>query len=212
VDDVGSLYTTSRSNAPNGLNGVLKFMRVGTSYAFTGVVVPQGDHGLGTPFDVQVMPGSGDLLVRDGLRINRYAKGTLAFVGTFIDAPNGIGRATFGPDGNVYACDNDRIARYDGVTGQFIDVFVPSVLEPHDLTFGNDGQLYVLSGFNFNPQKVLRYNGQTGALNGTFLNAPLPHLQSVFLLTAPDIPEPGMLAWCTAAVIAPALRRIRRAS
>jgi hypothetical protein len=212
VDDEGSLFTTSRPYDSNGLRGVLEFKRVANSYAFAGVVIPEGDHGLGMPNDVQVMPGTGDLLVRDGRTINQYSKGTLAFVHTFINAANGIGRAIFGPDGNVYACGDDRIDRYDGTTGQLIDAFVPSVPGPVDLTFGNDGQLYVLSNLDFDLQQVLRFNGQTGVLNGTFLNASLPFGQTNFMLTAPDIPEPGIFGACMVAMLAFGWGRFRRAS
>jgi hypothetical protein len=169
-----------------------------TTGAFDGVVIPPGNNGLGTPLNVYTMRGTGDLLVADGARINRYNKNTLAFVSTFVSAgAGGLGtffHTTFGPDGNLYIADtsHNQVLRYNGATGAFMDVFVSSIFSPDGLTFGNDGNFYAISGNNVNQQSVLKFNGTTGALIGTLVpanNTTIP--TATYLLTAPDIPEPG---------------------
>ncbi len=76
------------------------------------------------------------------------------------------------------------VFRYDEDSGAFVDIFVPpksgQLRSPLGLVFGPDGNLFAASGFNVNGSsfdKVLRYNGSTGAFLNDFadqnvLNSP----------------------------------------
>jgi len=130
----------------------------GTTGAFKGVFVPAGSGGLSFPLSM-----------------------------------------VFGPDGNFYVVSMDlrgvnpavnRVLRYDGLTGAFLGVFIPQGLgglgAPTAILFGpggtNDGNndLYVATtGLDFSAtglfptvpgtNKVLRYDGTTGAFKGVFV-------------------------------------------
>jgi hypothetical protein len=112
--------------------------------------------------------------------VHRYDFATGTFLGMVgdVDDPLGI---VHGPDGNVYVAEEatDRVLRFDGVTLQLIDAFVaddPQTPEdengplnaPTGVLFGADGDLYVAS---FNNDRVLRYDGTTGAFVGTLVSA-----------------------------------------
>jgi sugar lactone lactonase YvrE len=109
----------------------------------------------------------------------RYEAGTGDFVGVFASEevlnPNGI---AFGPDGSLYVGMGDlkRVGRYDGVTGDYLGDFVfddPETDEDETggmervrgIHFGPDGNLYVSSA---ETDSVIRFDGKTGALMGTF--------------------------------------------
>jgi len=206
----GFLYSTSQQFLPNGVTGVVRFN--GTSGAFGGVVIAPGNNGLGTPSSVVHMPG-GDLLVSDAQRVNRYNGTTLAFVSTFITpGSGGVGTLfefAFGPDGNFYSSDhtNDRVVRFNGSTGAFLGTFA-SVDNPRGLTFGNDGNLYVVSSVG-NVPRVDRFNGTTGAPMGTAVPPGSAIESALYLLTAPDIPEPACAAIAALLSSAALLRRCR---
>jgi DNA-binding beta-propeller fold protein YncE len=73
----------------------------------------------------------------------------------------------------VGSFDNNAILRYSESTGAFVDQFDPHNLanlkNPGPGVFGPDGNLYVSSGvFLNNNQKVLQYNGTTGAFQSVF--------------------------------------------
>jgi len=207
----GSVFTTGMTTSPAG-NGVLRFD--GTTGAFQGTVVAPGTNGLGTPRRVFTMPG-GDLLVTDDTRLNRYDKNTLAFVSTFV-APGaggltGIDGVTFGPDGNLYVSSDSQnlVDRFDGNTGAFLNTFVAGADNPSDIAFGLDGKLYALSG-PVGPKSVKRYNGTTGAFIDTFLPSdPANRAESLFIISAPPVPEPTSVALVTSALIIPATARRR---
>ena len=112
--------------------------------------------------------------------VHRYDFATGAFLGMVgaVNDPLGI---VHGPDGNVYVAEEatDRVLRFDGITLELIDAFVADdPLTPEDengplnaptgVLFGADGDLYVAS---FNNDRVLRYDGVTGAFVGTLVSA-----------------------------------------
>jgi glucose/arabinose dehydrogenase len=73
----------------------------------------------------------------------------------------------------VGSFDNNSILRYSETTGAFVDQFDPHNLanlkNPGPGVFGPDGNLYVSSGvFLNNNQKVVKYNGTTGAFQSVF--------------------------------------------
>ena len=73
----------------------------------------------------------------------------------------------------VGSFNNNAVLRYDEKTGAFVDQFDPKNLanlnHPATGVFGPDGNLYVSSGaFLHNNQKVLNYNGTTGAFQTVF--------------------------------------------
>jgi hypothetical protein len=117
----------------------------------------------------------------------RFDSNTGAPKGMFI--PTGSGGLQgdncilFGPDGNFYAAGSDLpgILRFNGTTGAFRDVFVPSYphgnfVNPRSLAFGPDGDLYAIatapgqpSENATDPDRIVRYDGVTGALLGEFI-------------------------------------------
>ncbi len=89
----------------------------------------------------------------------------------------------------VASRDTDQVLRYDGVTGAFVGVFVSAgsggLDNPSGLTFGPDGNLYAS---NFTTQggtppasnRVIRFDGGTGALLNTFTTPPAPTAALIF--------------------------------
>jgi DNA-binding beta-propeller fold protein YncE len=122
--------------------------------------------------------------------ILRFDGKTGAPLGVFVASGSGFQRGitciAFGPDGNLYVA-GDQIAgilRFNGLTGAFIDAFVASHpysndLTPRGLAFGSNGDLYALAApatqpggapsFT-EPNRILRYNGATGASMGEFVS------------------------------------------
>ncbi|MBK6769164.1 MAG: DUF11 domain-containing protein [Ardenticatenales bacterium] len=96
-----------------------------------------------------------------------------SFGGGVLSVPGDI---VFLPDGDALVADrgNNRIVRFDGHAA-FFGVFaqvrysatVPGLNCARYLTFGPDGNLYVSSEFT---DRVLRYNGTTGAFIDTFVD------------------------------------------
>jgi DNA-binding beta-propeller fold protein YncE len=128
------------------------------------------------------VPGSSEILRFDGK--------TGAPLGAFVPAGSGgLQGATciaFGPDGNLYVAGSEiaGILRFNGLTGAFMDAFVAahpcaSDINPRGLAFGSDGNLYALAapapqpggapGYT-EPNRILRYNGATGASMGEFVS------------------------------------------
>ncbi|MCB0216898.1 MAG: DUF11 domain-containing protein, partial [Chloroflexi bacterium] len=134
----------------------------------------------------------GDLYVAglSGRFLRRY-EGGASYVGVFAAvSPEGLNCArymTFGPDrtadgfADLYVASefSDDIKLYDGQTGAFVSVFAsaPDLDGPRDLVFGPDGWLYVSS---YNNDRILRFNGATGAYEGS-----------------PYIPSPSLSIWET---------------
>jgi sugar lactone lactonase YvrE len=81
--------------------------------------------------------------------------------------PSGL---TFGSDGNLYVVSqaNSSVLKFSGVNGASMGVFVPSgsgsLFSPWQLVFGPNGNLFVVSSNN----RILQYNGTTGAFINTF--------------------------------------------
>jgi DNA-binding beta-propeller fold protein YncE len=88
-----------------------------------------------------------------------------------------------GPDGLLYVCAEkiDEIWRLDPATGDLVDAFVRDVPEtaedesgpldgPTAAVFGPGGDLFVAS---FENDRILRYDGATGAYEGEFVTANL---------------------------------------
>jgi WD40 repeat protein len=89
------------------------------------------------------------------------------FAGPATPGPPGVYYFTYGPDGNLYRSNNPGstpVFKHDGMTGNFISTFVPD--NGGGFTFGPDGHFYRVTP---NGNGVLRYNGQTGQLLGTFV-------------------------------------------
>jgi streptogramin lyase len=183
-----------------------------------GVFVNQGTGGLFTPTVLAFGP-DGNLYVSDA-----HANGVLVFngaTGQFITnlaanfqggsqpvyVPTGI---AFGPDGDLYIGlrDTGVVLRYDPVTHQSLGTFVnvgPSILTgAAGMRFGPDGNLYVVDFRAPNAgaiipgtQRVVRFNGQTGALEDIFVTpgsggglqrpADVNFIGNPFQVSVPDI-------------------------
>jgi hypothetical protein len=210
----GNLYATSNNiqGIPGGVTGVMKFN--GTTGAYLGLFVAPGSGGIGTPFQLDVMPVTGDLLVSDGFRINRYNKTTGAFVSTFVAPGAGglssIGDLTIGPDGNLYAASTsqDVVARFNGQTGAFLGILASGLNDPVGIAFGNDGNLYVSSGGG-GSGAVRRYNGTTGAFMDVFINDQ-SHLPIPFRMAFTPEPATAIAAIAFGALFAGRHERCRK--
>lgn len=130
-----------------------------------------------------------------GSEVLRFDSKTGASLGMFVPTKSGGLQGatcmTFGPDGNLYVAgdENAAILRFNGFTGAFMDAFVPAhpyadSVTPRGLAFGPDGHLYALAGpprqagaapSYVEPDRILRYDGATGALMGEFVS-PGPEL------------------------------------
>ncbi len=110
--------------------------------------------------------------------VHRFEEGSGAPLGVVAAAP-GAQSLRYGPDGFLYACaeEADRVLKLDGTTGAFVVNFVwddPATPEdesggldaPTAAVFGPDGALYVAS---FSQNRVLRYDGGSGAFLGEFI-------------------------------------------
>src|SRR5262249_20166304 len=83
----------------------------------------------------------------------------------------------------VASSNSDSILRYDEKTGAFLGTFVPrgsgGLAGPVGMSIGPDGNLYVASGTyyvvpdrpNPAPDRILRFNGATGAFLDIFVNS-----------------------------------------
>ncbi len=119
--------------------------------------------------------------------ILRYDGKTGEFRRVFIPASSGgqYGAYTgmaIGSDGKLYVCKSlsafgepGKVQRHLVTNGAYFDTFVPKgsggLSRPADMQFGPDGNLYILvwSGAGTADDKVLRYDGQTGAFLGSFV-------------------------------------------
>jgi len=112
--------------------------------------------------------------------VHRYDFETGAFLGTLGNVNDPLGIVT-GPDGNIYVAEEatNKVLRFDGDTFALIDAFVEDdpmtapdengpLNGPASVLFGEDGNLYVSS---FNNDRVLRYDGTTGAYIDQFVTA-----------------------------------------
>ena len=165
----GDLYV---SNALTAQSNVLRYDNNGQligGFSGGGLSSP---HGLSFGPDGHLYVGSADTN-----QVLRYNINTGLFIDVF--ASGGAEALTFGPDGNLYVLDDfgRQVLRFDSVTGdplpapgQFGAVFIPQgsggLLVPRGFTFGPNGNLYVSDEIG---NKVLRYNGATGAFIDEFV-------------------------------------------
>ncbi len=157
---------------------------------------------------------AGDILVADclGHKVNRVDENG-NFVSQFVPV-NGGGLAfphnmIFGPDGNndgredvyVIGLQSQAVHWYDGITGAPINggVFATGGLSsPVDLDFGPDRNrdgvpdLYVLN--NSGSNRVLWFDGITGAFQGLFINASAggSYNNAEFMVFGPDVTKDGV--------------------
>ena len=81
---------------------------------------------------------------------------------------------TVGPTGDLFfSSDVDEILQFSGADGSFIRVFVQAsdnggLLDPRGMVFKGDGNLVVAS---FSTNKLLEFDGDSGAFVGQFDNA-----------------------------------------
>jgi len=175
-----------------GNNSVISFDAATGNFA--GVFVPANRGGLDIPQTLTLGP-DGNVYVAswNNGSIKRYKFGN--FIDSFV--PSGSGglanpdQVVFGPDGNLYVSDrfSATIKRYDGATGAFLSNFVSdSRLEGFiGFTFGPDGNIYAGMFNCCGDQRVLRFNGTTGAFMDVFTSG-APHLDAAFagLAFGPD--------------------------
>ena len=100
------------------------------------------------------------------------ASGAVSGSATSFTSPFNAGSdMEIGPDGNLYTIVTSPLSafgfveRFDAQTGASLGGFTTSVLSPGGITFGPDGNLYMTSAAN---DEILRFDGQTGGLLGTF--------------------------------------------
>ena len=142
-----------------------------------GEFIPNGSGGLACTGGVIFGPdgnmyvasyGSNKIIKYDGITGN-YLGDFVASGSGGLQSPWGI---TFGPNGNLYVANevsDKSILEYSGVDGSFVRNFVDVVVGPMGISryfsFGPDNNLYVV---NLGNNKVLRYDGTTGAFMGEF--------------------------------------------
>lgn len=160
-------------------DGILRYDGTG---AFIDTMIPDGTAGLNGPCCMAFGPD-------DNLYVsNPFGGGVLRFnglTGEFIDhfIPPGTGGLVLPlilvfHNGLLYVGDpgSHAIRRYSAGTGEFVDTFVqddPSapmmgLWDPQHFAFGPDDNLYVAAEYS---NRVLRYDGNTGALMDQFLSA-----------------------------------------
>lgn len=148
-------------------NSVLRYD--GTSGASMGAFVPAG-RGLTNPSGLAIGP-EGDLYVTNGgdNRVKQFNGTSGLAVRTFggLSDPQSV---TFRADGIMFVTNRgyNDVRRFDAALNRFV-VFVTAgsggLSQPTSVRFGPDGNLYVAS---HGTGSIIRYNGQTGALLGTF--------------------------------------------
>lgn len=143
----------------------------GLTGAFLGDFVAPGSGGLGGPQGLAFGP-DGNLYVasRDSDRVLKYDGTTGAYIGVFATLPDLAFPAdiTFrGP--YLYVSNfvsNGYVARFNATTGAFVDKFATGIAAADGQSWDANGDLYV-SAFGLN--KVMKFNGTTGAYLGDFI-------------------------------------------
>jgi streptogramin lyase len=117
-----------------------------------------------------------------GALISRFIAPGTTPLGAF---PTGL---AFGPRCSLYITSGPNVLRYDARTGIFLQTFASPGTDGHgtggtqDIAFGPDGNLYVSMQFD---NRVLRYNGVTGAFIDIFIPASPPHAANNFIFQIP---------------------------
>jgi len=183
---LAAIAATWISSAVVAAEGTL-FVANGGGNAVVEFPLPAGP---GSPF---ILPGSGGLVDPRGVvfgpdgnlyvtgtgatqgQVLRYDGNTGAFLNLFAttadNAPFGL---RFGADGNLYVANllSASVSRFNGSTGALIGNFVVpgsgGLDAPRDLTFGADGDLFVSSPGSVSGGAVLRFDGVSGAFEGSF--------------------------------------------
>jgi hypothetical protein len=140
--------------------------------------------------------GAGELAVSTGTdRVFRFNGTTGAALGSFIrDTPEGV---AYGPDGALYIAQriSGNIVRRSagGTLTEFVPMGSGGLASPTDIAFGPDNNLYVLSNGG---DRVLRFDGTTGAFLDTFVTAGAGGLSNgSYLAFEPSaVPEPSSAA------------------
>jgi DNA-binding beta-propeller fold protein YncE len=165
IGPAGDLFVSSF-----GTNSVLRYS--GSNGSFMGAFVTSGSGGLSGPIELSFGPNgnlfvasstSDQVLQYDGLSgafINSFATGAVPALNT----PRGM---AFGNGHLFVSGEGDRLWRFDALSG----VFQSSTLgdNPRGVTLGPDGNLYVAFRVS---NIVARYDGNTLASLGTFVNNP----------------------------------------
>lgn len=171
----GNLYVASAQNSR-----ILRYD--GTSGAFIDTFATNAQLPIGLSFG----PG-GDLYVasRDALSVLRFdgqtgaSKGVFATTNAPLPGSSGLSvnwwpwDLAFRPDGNLYLSSFERqlVLQFDSITGQYEGIFAngrssTALGRAAGLTFGPDNNLYLAGYFG----DVVRFDGSSGALLGTFAN------------------------------------------
>lgn len=178
----GDLLVTSGNTTTD--SQVLRYSDAG---ALLGTFIAPGN-GLLAPRDMLFGADNNLYVVSNNSSVLRYNGMTGAFIDTFV--PVGSGgltlptNLTFRPDGLLYVSSfgeqgfaTGAILRYNAVTGAFVDAFVApgsgGLVNPTSLLFTPEGNLLVATvndgSGNTGNEKVLRYNGTTGAFIDAFV-------------------------------------------
>ncbi len=199
----GKLYVASHIS-----DTVLRYN--GTTGAFIDTFVSAGSGGIDNPRDLVFGPDWNLYVGNEGNKsVLRYNGST----GAAMPSPGNSGATyatdgtslhrglLFGPDGNgdgfndlYVGTDNDGgVLRYQGPQGAspgaLVDIFVsPTNGWAVGLGYGPDNNLYVVAALS---NKVVRYNGTTGALIGDFVTTGSGGLNSPTYLDFQTIPEPS---------------------
>lgn len=144
----------------------------GRSGAFRGYLVEPGKGGLAGATGVAFGP-NGDLFVGSSStdQVLRYARGTGAFLGAFVDGGElgGPFSLVFGPDGDLFVSSSARnqVLRFDGQSGAYRGIAAAdsSLGTPIGVRFGADGLLYVA---NARGSSVDRFDPADGKLVDRF--------------------------------------------
>lgn len=188
-DGAGNVLVANFANST-----VAKF---NSSGVFQGNIVPSGSGGLNGP-DVGITVGPDGILYVpsfDSNQILKYDKTTGSFLGIFA-GPGGAANLTqprtlIWKNNMVWVTSDNgnKVLRYD-LNGSYIDTFVASgaggLNGAVGMIFDDSGNLLVSSWRN---NRVLRFNGSTGAYMNDFISSGLSG--PVFLTT---VPEPFSLA------------------
>lgn len=166
----GNAYVASFDN-----DSVLRYD--GVTGVFIDVFIPAGSNGLNGPDAGMIFGEDGNLYIPSYFshQILRF-DGTGAFMGVFIAPSTGTSALRnprtilfrYGCNDVLINCETlGRLNRYNATTGAFIDRIITSGA-PTGVALGADKNIYVA---NLNNNSVVKFNGVTGANQGTFIPA-----------------------------------------
>lgn len=201
----------------------------GVTGAFVDSFIPF-NKGIGSTVGGALFGPDGHLYASSGsivTQITRFDGKTGALIGYLGGSAIAADRMVFGPDGSLYAINIfcASVDRYDIATGALVESFIKggcaatpypppaSSVDPSDLAFGPDGNLYVS---DWASNRILRYDGATGRLLGTFVasvrgGAPLKRAVLAFHAGPSPLKKNGLPAQVTVAQRAAPSLAARRA-